>query len=124
MEVRFSPPNLKRIGYPKNTIYMNKQNIMFGIVMFVAITSIGYGMYNDYNTDLKIKSAINSYKMYSADEQIKESKGEYGIDGLWHSDVGFYCIKYDAENEQDVIVHEKCHALVENDYYHFCEEYI
>ncbi len=22
MEVRFSPPNLKRIGYPKNTIYM------------------------------------------------------------------------------------------------------
>jgi hypothetical protein len=24
MEVRFSPPNLKRIGYPKNTIYMRK----------------------------------------------------------------------------------------------------
>ena len=25
MEVSFSPPNLKRIGYPKNTIYMKKQ---------------------------------------------------------------------------------------------------
>lgn len=27
MEVRFSPPNLKRIGYPKNTIYM--KNIVY-----------------------------------------------------------------------------------------------
>jgi seryl-tRNA synthetase len=25
MEVRFSPPNLKRIGYPKNTIYMTDE---------------------------------------------------------------------------------------------------
>lgn len=25
-EVRFSPPNLKRIGYPKNTIYMKWQS--------------------------------------------------------------------------------------------------
>jgi len=25
MEASFSPPNLKRIGYPKNTIYMNEK---------------------------------------------------------------------------------------------------
>ena len=26
MEASFSPPNLKRIGYPKNTIYMKCKN--------------------------------------------------------------------------------------------------
>ena len=70
-----------------------------------------------------IKNAIQSFKMYSADETIKNSNSSFGIDGIWYSNDNFYCVRYDAVSETDTIIHEKCHALIDNDYYHFCEQY-
>ena len=49
MEVSFSPPNLKRIGYPKNTIYMKKIEIQIIVEEDKVATAIKTNGYSDDN---------------------------------------------------------------------------
>ena len=70
------------------------------------------------NQEQAIKDGIQSYKMYEANEMIKNSKSEFGIDGLYFPEYDFFCIRAKS-NITESQEHEQCHSLIRNDYEHF-----
>lgn len=76
---------------------------------------------------------ITKYELNKISEDDRWSKCKmYGeqatpyIDGLYFPDEDYYCVWVAGNNISrinDTEYHEACHALIDNDYYHFCEEY-
>jgi len=83
-------------------------------------------LYNTYLEEDKqmreewTKQKLNlSCAMYGVNKSVVLSNGLYFTDG-------FYCVATKGRNTTEIAStkeHEKCHALVHTDYYHFCEEY-
>ena len=50
----------------------------------------------------------------------------FGIDGVYFPSKEYYCVWTKDKTLKEIVSieeHEKCHVLIDKDYYHFCEEY-
>lgn len=114
-------------------VRMKPESIFIGILVLLNVIIGGLAIYQSFQFDayqkhlldqqnFKIKTGIQSLKMLAESDKIRNSNSSYGLEGIWNED-GFYCVRYNATNETDTIAHEKCHAFVSDNYYHFCEEY-
>lgn len=57
------------------------------------------------------------------DDMLKN--GDLVLNGYYDT-KGYYCVKTDGRSIEDIAKtddHEKCHYLIDKNYYHFCEEY-
>jgi hypothetical protein len=106
---------------------MNIEKKMILGLSIICLISLSFNIYQDRFLNNEIKTRISTYKMLQVNEYIKNSSSNQGIYGVWFNKTkeydGFYCVSYIPENDTDVVIHEKCHAHIDNDYYHFCEEY-
>ena len=89
---------------------MNKLQIMILFIGAISITSlIGHFLIAKYGEECQ------QCKMYNPEI-------EHTIDGVWHLD-GYYCVWTEGRNAVDINEtdkHENCHALIHEDYEHFC----
>ena len=50
----------------------------------------------------------------------------FGVEGLYFPSREYYCVWTKGRTPKEISSteeHEKCHVLIDKDYYHFCEEY-
>ena len=90
---------------------MNKETIL-SILLVIILLGTGFiGGFFYRNEECK------SCQMYDT---------SFGVDGLYFPSESYYCVWTEGRTEsqiQKTEVHEQCHALIDKDYYHFCEEY-
>ena len=94
LEVRFSPPNLKRIGYPKNTIYMKNKTILVGmlgifLISFTSAISLSSGECGNLifpnNDSVQLEILLNSSNMDGFSWYQEGSLITYCFDELFES---------------------------------------
>jgi len=85
-------------------------NILFNVYIVYLVSDLI--ITNDLVSDLIIK-----------DDMLKN--GDLVLNGYYDT-KGYYCVKTDGRSIEDIAStdnHEKCHYLIDKNYYHFCEEY-
>ena len=115
------------ILFNKN-IGLNVDNTLLESENFYMVDSYN-GLIDYYSPKLQTyREELGICKHLFSDEMSNVTFGDVLRTGFYRhsSNVGFYCVLTFGRTPEEVTntdVHEKCHYLVREDYFHFCEEY-
>lgn len=104
--------------------------VHFGLLLFLICISIFY-MFENHRTLLDVKDEIDRIqRLEMYDDKLENNTKKNGI----YFGKGYYCVwtkgrEGDVSNidpeisrVQETAIHEMTHALIDNDYKHFCGE--
>ena len=101
------------------TINEKRLYVLTMFAYFILIVSSIMYLWYDGELKRQAEEFRNSYNVCNASDRMRE---HVGLDGIWFQE-GFYCVwvkDKDYDNVVETDYHEMCHALVEEDYEHFC----
>lgn len=103
---------------------MNFINILISLTLYFDLNKNELGeKYNFLIDKYNVLLNQSNCKLYDAKNNYYE---RVIPNGIFFPETDFYCVwiknRYLSEIEE-TDRHEHCHYLVENNYYHFCEEY-
>ena len=110
------------VYYSESIRYYKEMNMTY--TNYTLTYQLAIEKYNDCINESKrldkyYESGCEAYRMYN----LNISEDAFGIRGVYY-DPNFYCVWTKNQNLNDTIYtqqHETCHAMVSQDYEHFCK---